>query len=251
MNHLTDEQLIDHCLAEGGNRVVVETHLRICSRCEQAFDEISNALAVSAPEPPARERGYGERVWQSIQAPLRPYPARPKRSYFSWPQLAFASACLVFVALAFYGGSLWQRTRITPSSAGNSPQQKERVILLVLDDHLDRSERLLVQLNHAGAESGDLDASLQSEARQLLPDNRLYRQSVSANGDPIMSAALDHLERVLLEVANSPDKLNSADISRIEQEMNTDSLLFQIRVLRARTSQQERKPEALRRGASI
>jgi len=32
-----------------------------------------------------------------------------------------------------------------------------------------------VQLNHAG-ERGDLDDSLQAEARQLLPDNRLYRQ---------------------------------------------------------------------------
>jgi hypothetical protein len=41
----------------------------------------------------------------------------------------------------------------------------------------------------------------------------------------MMTAALDHLERVLLEVANSPDKLNSADIARIEREMNTDSLL--------------------------
>jgi len=35
MNHLSDEQLIEHYLAEGANRIVVETHLRICSRCEQ------------------------------------------------------------------------------------------------------------------------------------------------------------------------------------------------------------------------
>jgi len=67
----------------------------------------------------------------------------------------------------------------------------------------------------------------------------------------MMAAALDHLERVLLEVANSPDKLNSADIARIEREMNTDSLLFQVRVLRARTAQQESKVEVSRKGASI
>lgn len=251
MNHLTDEQLTEHYLGEGANRVVVETHLRICSRCEQVYEEITNVLEVRAPEPPAREPGYGKRVWQSIQAPLRPYPQGPKFRYFSWPRMVLAGACLLGLATAFFFGTLWQRSRTHPSQATNSAQAKERVVLFILDDHLDRSERLLVQLSHAGGEKDDPDSSLQTEARQLLPDNRLYRQAISANHDPIMTAALDHLERVLLEVANSPDKLNSADIARIEHEMNTDSLLFQIRVLRARTSQQQPKVEPSRKGASI
>jgi predicted anti-sigma-YlaC factor YlaD len=249
MNHLTDEQLTEHYLGEGANRVVVETHLRICSRCEQVYEEITNVLEVRAPEPPAREPGYGRRVWQSIQAPLRPYPVT-RRNYFSWPRIAFAGACLLGLIAAFLVGALWQRSRVYPSEATISPQAKERVVLFILDDHLDRSERLLVQLNHAAGEKGDPDDSLQTEARQLLPDNRLSRQAISASHDPIMTAALDHLERVLLEVANSPDKLNSADITRIEHEMNTDSLLFQIRVLRARTSRQEPKVDS-RKGASI
>ena len=41
MNHLTDEQLVEHYFAEGANRVMVETHLRICGRCEQVYEEIS------------------------------------------------------------------------------------------------------------------------------------------------------------------------------------------------------------------
>jgi hypothetical protein len=252
MNHLTDEQLVAHYFAEDVNRVVAETHLRICSRCEQVYEEISNALAVRAPEPPAREPGYGKQLWQSIQAPLRPYAAT-KRSYFAWPRLVLAGACLLGFAAAFFFGTLWQRSRTHPSQAtvsAQAPQAKDRVVLLILDDHLDRSERLLVELNHASAEPGDPDVSLQSEARQLLPDNRLYRQAISAGGDPTMSAALDHLERVLLEIANSPDKLNGAGLERIEQEMNTDALLFQIRVLRARTSRPEPKVDS-RKGASI
>jgi hypothetical protein len=251
MNHLTDEQLIEHFFAEGTNRVVTETHIRVCGRCEQVYEEISNVLSVRAPEPPAREPGYGKRVWQSIQAPLRPYAERSKRGYFSWPRLVLAGACLLGVAAAFFGGALWQRSRTHPSEAANSAQAKERVVLFILDDHLDRSERLLVRLNHAGGVNGDPDYSIQAEARQLLPDNRLYRQALAGGSDPMMAAALDRLERVLLEVANSSDELNSADIARIEQEMNTDSLLFQIRVLRARTSRQGAKVESSRKGASI
>jgi hypothetical protein len=252
MNHLTEEQLVAHYFAEDANRVVAETHLRICNRCEQVYEEISSALAVHAPEPPAREPGYGKRLWQSIQAPLRPYPAT-RRRYFSWPRLALAGACLLGFAAAFFFGTLWQRSRTHSSQATISPQApqaKDRVVLLILDDHLDRSERLLVELNHAGVEPLDPDDALQAEARQLLPDNRLYRQAISASRDPIMSEALDHLERVLLEVANSPDKLNGAGLARIEHEMNTDSLLFQIRVLRARTSRPEPKVDS-RKGASI
>jgi len=251
MSHLTDEQLIEHYLAEGANRVVVETHLRICSRCEQAYEEISNAMAVRAPEPPARERGYGERVWQSIQAPLRPYPPAQKPSYFSWFRLGLAGACLLALFLAFAGGSLWERLHRHSTDMAGSAQQKQRVVLLILGDHLDRSERLLVQLSNAGEDTGVLDESLQNEARQLLPDNRLYRQAIDSESDPIMTAALDHLERVLLEVANSPERLDSAEITRIELGLNTDSLLFQIRVLRARTSGKKSKVESLRKGASI
>lgn len=255
MNHLTDEQLVEHYLADGGNRVMVETHLRICNRCELAYEEISNSLGVRPPEPPLRERGYGERLWQSIEAPLRPYPAKPKRSWLSWPHSwrgpVLVGACLAGLIVAFLGGSVWERGRKHPEMASNPSQAKERVVLLILNDHLDRSERLLVELNHAGADKEDLDSSLQAEARQLLPDNRLYRQTLAGSGDPMMTAALDHLERVLLEVANSPDKLSGEDIARIEQEMNTDSLLFQIRVLRAKTSRQEPKGQPLPKGDSI
>ena len=251
MSHLSEEQLIEHYFGEGAGRIATETHLRVCSQCQQSYEEIANILAVRAPEPPAREPGYGERVWESIEASLRPYPETPKRSYFTWPRLVLATACLLGLAAAFLGGSLWQRFQNHPLEATASPQAKERVVLLILDDHLDRSERLLVQLNHAGGADGAPDDSLQAEARQLLPDNRLYRQAVSNTSDPMMASALDHLERVLLEVANSPGKLDSADIERIGQEMNTDSLLFQIRVLRAKTSRQEPKALPTRKGVSI
>ena len=251
MNHLTDEQLIEHYFGEGANRVANETHLRVCARCEQVYDEISNVLRVRGPEPPQRQPEYGKRVWQSIQAQLRPYPARPRRRYFTMPRLVLAGACVAGLAVAFIGGTLWERSHTHPSVAGSSEKMKERMALYILDDHLDRSERLLVQLNHAGADAGEIDSVLQAEARQLLPDNRLYRQALSSSSDPIMNAALEHLERVLLEVANSPNGLNGDDVTRIEQEMNTDSLLFQIRVLRARSPRPEPRFESTRKGASI
>jgi hypothetical protein len=252
MKHLTEEELIDHYYSEDSDKAEVEAHLRTCTPCACAYEELGKLLAnVRAPEAPARDSEYGARVWQSIQRSLEPYPAKQKRKFFYFPQLAYAAACLLLLAGAFLAGRMWEHVHTRSTVAANPQQAKERVVLFVLDNHLDRSERLLVQLNHSGAEGETADLPLQAEARQLLTDNRLYRQSVAQSKDPLLNAALDHLERVLLEVANSPDELSSADIARIEQEMNTQGLLFQIRVLRTRVSEQKQNAQAIQKGAVL
>jgi len=43
---------------------------------------------------------------------------------------------------------------------------------------------------------------------------------------------------VLAEIANDP-KLSTADIERVRKDMNTKGILFEIRILRARSSDQE------------
>jgi hypothetical protein len=252
MKHLTEEELIEHYYSEDFYKAEAEMHLQACKRCAQAYEELGKFLgSVRAPEAPARDSDYGARVWQAIGGSLQPYQPKKKLSYFRWPQLAYAAACLLFLAGAFVAGRMWEHAHAKPLLASAPQQSKERVVLFVLDNHLDRSERLLVQLNHAGAEEENAGLPLQAEARQLLTDNRLYRQSVAQTNDPLLAAALDHLERVLVEVANSPDALTSADIARIEKEMNTQGLLFQIRVLRTKVSEQQTNAQAFRKGTTL
>jgi len=124
------------------------------------------------------------------------------------------------------------------------------VVLLVLGDHLDRSERLLVELKHAEPST---EAPLQAEARDLLSANRLYRESVKQD-DPALASALDHLERVLIEVSNEPAGLSQAKLDELHKEMNTDGLLFEVRVLRSRVQEdvnQKGSAAAARKGVSI
>jgi hypothetical protein len=113
------------------------------------------------------------------------------------------------------------------------------VVVLVLGEHLDRTERLLVALNHA--EAGEEFVPLQTEARELLAANRLVRQSAQRAGDPTVEASLERLERLLVELANEPDGLSEADLKRIREEMNTEGLLFDVRVLQSRVSKQKQR----------
>jgi len=106
-----------------------------------------------------------------------------------------------------------------------------------------------VELRHA-----DSEAPLQEEARELLADNRLYRESVKQSGDPTLVGALDHLERVLIEISNEPAGLTQARLDELQKEMNTDGLLFEVRVLRSRVRGDVDRKEAMppkTRGVSI
>jgi hypothetical protein len=59
------------------------------------------------------------------------------------------------------------------------------------------------------------------------------------------------LERALVEVSNGLDDLSSSDLARIQKEMNTDGLLFEVRVLRSRVQAQQQGATARSKGVSI
>ena len=64
-----------------------------------------------------------------------------------------------------------------------------------------------------------------------------------------MAGALDRVENVLAEIANNPN-LTADDLDRVRRDMNTEGILFEIRVLLARTPDQGSGPKPAK-GASI
>ncbi|HTH52997.1 MAG TPA: hypothetical protein VL495_03540 [Edaphobacter sp.] len=239
MNHLNQQTLLDYYYGESDSPAAIDEHLHECAECAREFNALrSDLAAIPVLSAPVRGEDYGQQVWQSIRTSLPVYEAPQKKHPFGWLMsspwkgfVAAATACLLIVA-AFFVGRHWEHR--TPSLAANhstSEQGRERVLLVVLGDHLDRSERLLVELRHADPST---EAPLQAEARDLLSSNRLYRESVKQSGDPTLATALDHLERVLIEVSNEPGGLSKARLDELQKEMNTDGLLFEVRVLRSR-----------------
>jgi hypothetical protein len=242
MNHLSDEELIAHAYAEDDSKVV-QQHLASCAECAKTYSGLGSDLAdMKFAEAPARDAAYGRRVWESIADSLPAYESR--KSWFRgapWPALNYAIAGIVLVVSAFLGGRLWEH-RHAQTVAQNPAQQKQqsvaqptrRVLVVVLSDHLDRSERLLVELNHTDAGNGKVASPLRDEARSLLPANRICRQNAKQDDDSALSSALDRLDRLLVELANQPEGVNSQAISKLQDEMNADGLLFELRVLRSR-----------------
>lgn len=251
MKHLSEEEQLDIYYEEGSE--AAKAHLKACRECSSQFANLKRSLDEIKPEAvPQRGADYGEQVWQRLQSRLIPYEKKQPtwRKWMNWRAAMMAVGCLVLLSAAFVGGRFWEhlKTKQTPELAGNT-QHQQRVVVVVLTDHLDRTERLLVQLNHANSSDKAENAQLQSEARELLASNRLYRVSANKEGDPALAGALDQLERVLAEIANDPH-LTAADLDRVRSDMNTSGILFEVRVLLARKPNQEGGPTSAK-GVSI
>jgi uncharacterized membrane protein YcjF (UPF0283 family) len=250
MKHLSEDELIELYYGEGAS--TANTHLHACRECSGQYADFKRSLdAVRPAAVPHRSAEYGEHVWQRLEPRLIPY----QKTKSGWSRLSYwraavlAVGCAMLLAAVFLGGRYWERNTAKKADVAQNRQAAQRVVLVVLTDHLDRTERLLVGLEHADSSDRTESAQLQSEARELLASNRLYRATASNAGDPALAGALERLEGVLAEVANDPN-LSAADLERVRKDMNTKGILFEIRVLRTRSSSQGSEPKASK-GASI
>jgi hypothetical protein len=267
MKHLSEDDLIELYYSKE-EPVRASRHLAGCAQCARAYAELESDLAaVEAIEPPLRDAAYGDRLWQSL-APILPVYEKRKRALPRYGRWIYAAAGVVMIAGAFLAGRVWEHHRPRITTAANpaaipqpsllpqlqpqpQPQRRERVVVVLLGDHLDRSERLLVELKHADADSAEMVSPLRAEARSLLTANRICRQQVKQQDDPALDEALDHLDHLLGELANQQGGLNAAALTRLQEEMKSDSLLFEVRVLRSRIPDQQSAENSRSKGGTI
>jgi hypothetical protein len=117
------------------------------------------------------------------------------------------------------------------------------VVLVAVGDHLERSQMLLVEIMNTDAKDNVDLSSEQRQARELLDANHLYRVSAQRTGDPQVARLLDDLGRVLTEIANSPSDLSSADLQQIRSRIQSEGLLFKVRVVGSEVNSRVRRQE--------
>jgi len=240
MTHLTDDELVLHYYGEmdAADERRAETHLTECNSCQHNYARLQRVMAYVDSAPAVDAPPEFERVaWARLEAAL---PARRSgwlSSFVLSPaRLAWAAVLIVVIAGAYMAGRLLPRTAppagtTAVPAAASAAQVRERILLVDLSDHLDRSQMVLVELVSAEG-SGDVDISTeQARAQQLVAANRLYRQSALTTGDTAMAAILDELGRTLVDIAASPSTLSQADLDQVRQRIESKGLLFKVRVV--------------------
>jgi hypothetical protein len=215
-NHLSEEQMILHFYDEPGGDAA--GHLSKCAECRSRFAALRTLLnSVDTLRVPERGDDYGAQVWKRVEWKMR--GVRPSRSRLQWKQWgAIAAMLLVGVSGYFIG----KRESRRPEVDDVAP----KVLLVALTEHLERSQVVMKELSNASVPDMSYE---RDEASDLLESNRLYRQSAARQGDTQTVVLLEDLERLLTEIAHSPDKLGPAELEALRQRIEDES--FKVKVL--------------------
>jgi hypothetical protein len=235
MKHLTEEQLILYRDGELDNRQQVAEHLNECAECREELARIESVFAALDAMPiPEPAEGYEQRLWQQLAPRLPEKSAGWWKDLFAPRHLAAAGVLATLIVLAFLAGRITYHPQ-PGSTTLDAGKVRERVLVVAVGDHLGRSEMVLMELENAlpvqqGQKSIDISAT-QRRAENLLEENRLYRQTALRQGDQGMASTLDELERVLLDIANSPDSVTPAQFESLRKRIEERGILFKVRVV--------------------
>ncbi len=245
MNHLTEEQIVLQFYGDADGEQEVRQHLEQCAECRQEFARVSSLLTRIAPEevpePPAI---FEEKTWLNVRDRL-PQRARGWRSFFAAPpKWALAGVVALLIVAAFIAGRFWPRHENSIAKNNVPVANPQRVVLVAVGGHLERSQMLLMEIMNTDSKAPVDLSSEQQQARDLLDDNHLYRVSAQRAGDPQIAALLDDLGRVLAEVANGPSELSPSDLRQIHEQIQSDGLLFKVRVVGSEVNSRVRQEQS-------
>jgi hypothetical protein len=246
MRHTTEEELFGYREGETKGREAIAAHLRECGECRAELARIEEVFqALNAiPVPDAGEE-YGTRVWRQIADRL---PEKRSNWWSGWlapRRLMAVGAAAALLVFAFWAGRI-SKPKTGGDEIVDAGKVRERVLVVAVGEHLGKSEMVLMELSNAQpAESGKKLINISAEqkrAENLVEENRLYRQTALSGGDNAMASTLDELERVLLDVANSPEEVTPAQFESIQKRIAERGILLKVRVV-----QQELRAETERR----
>jgi hypothetical protein len=243
MKHLSEEQIVLHCYGDAEDTAEILSHLESCSACRDELERLQGLLnqiePVEVPEPTAM---FEEKTWLNLRDRLPSRRSGFRQWFITAPRWALAGVAVLLIAAAFLAG------RYMPRHDGQPPEiagqvNRQQVVLVAVGDHLERSQMLLVEIMNNDAVSGTDLSTEQQQARDLLDANHLYRVSAQNAGDPQIARLLDELGRVLTEIANSPSDLSPADLQQIRGRIQSEGLLFKVRVVGSEVNSRLRRAE--------
>jgi hypothetical protein len=228
MSHLSEEQLVLYYYREESGAAEAAEHLESCGACRQAFASLERVLdaagCLTVPEP---AEDFGARVWERLapRLPARRFPVVA-------PVWSWAAAAAVLLA-ALLAGQFYPKPQPVRTAAAADPQAGERLLRLAVGDYLERSQMVLTEVANADPRR-PLDISFEREsAADLVAESRLYRQTALRTGDMAVAGLLDDLDRVMLDITHSPAQLTPAELERLRDRLDSEGILFKIRVLGA------------------
>jgi hypothetical protein len=248
MNHVTQEQLVDHYYGEPQGPLDIDRHLAECDQCRTQYQTLKRVLnsveGYPVPEPAAN---YESRLWKKLAPEVSP---RSASSHSMWWISAGAIAAMVLVAFFAGRASRTPRSGVQINAAvldktvgtKGGKNQSLPVLVIAVGDHLERLEAVLTELENADPHHSGVDISYeQRSAEDLLDSNRLFRQTAAADGDVVTASVLEDFENVLLEITHQPAHVSPQQLEDLRRDIKDRGVLFKAKVLGSRMRGEETK----------
>ena len=264
--HVTDEELMLDYYGERSpeQRAEMRSHLEVCERCQALDRELRGVLALVDTEPvPEAPAGFEHEMWARLEPQIAARNAarnvesgfsrtkrvrlKPDATFwkFELPRWSLAAAAVALAAGSFALGRVWAPAPVPGPSiesvAGDAGTIGERLLRTEVEEHLERSQRVLVELVNADDSAPVVLASDRERAADLVAAGRLYRRSIGGSGDAETRDLLEDVERVLAEIANGPEAETSNDLSGVRARISNQDLIFRLRVTMAEMRERERR----------
>ena len=240
MSHPTEEQFVLFYYGEQDEAAEVAAHLDLCDSCRLTYQTLQRVLnSVDCLAVPERAADFEERVWHTLAPKLgRRSPGR--RFWFGWNLAAVTVAIVLLITTVFFTAPVSRIKARDPRESAEAANVRERVLLVAVGSHLERSQIILVELANAKPDLRRVDISDERDAASSLLDaNRLFRQTAASMGDQSITALLDDLERVLVEIAHSPSAMPARQWEDLRRQIEDRSLLFKVKVLSSQVENRE------------
>src|SRR5687767_9453886 len=218
--HITDEDLLLDYYGEAApeQRAVMRAHVDTCAECQALDRELRAVLALVDSEPlPEAPPGFERQMWARLEPLVAgfnrttdvvsgfsrtpdvvagfPGPPKPRSGEggsrtkfwsFEFPRWGLAASAAALAVVSFLLGRAWSPAPGTPtgSLALTDPTSvSERLLRTEVEEHFERSQRVLMELVNVDDSSPVMLASDRRRATDLVAAGRLYRRSVEEIGD--------------------------------------------------------------------
>jgi hypothetical protein len=255
VRHVTDEELLLDYYGEATEteRAAMRAHLQSCEPCRALDRELRGVLALVDAEPlPEAPAGFEQEMWARIEPIVSGFSRTnsvgaafrgPKTAWsFELPRWMLAASAAALAVGSFALGRVWDSPAPTSAtSIADARAVSERMLRSEVEAHLERSQRMLVDLVNADDAAPVVLTSDRERAADLVAAGRLYRRSMESVGDADTRDLLEAIERVLVEVANGPEVETSKDLSAVRERISDQDLIFRLRLVAAEMRSREQR----------
>jgi hypothetical protein len=229
MDHLDHDELILLHYGESATPGSRE-HLLACEQCRRESELLRRVLDAVDKNDPAAElpESWEEQTWNRLRWKLE---RKPRRAALWWP-----AAAAVLVAAFLAGRLMERRTQPAPAPRTASVEPvtnastRERILLVVVADHIGRSERVLTEVKNAKPGVTPLLASDHDTVEDLVRKNRLYIDAANASGQAQLADLLQQMQPLLLELARAPEQPSAEDIDMLQRRIDKQGAVTKLRL---------------------